>query len=254
MVMSLALNVVFVTVGAAHVVRRGGVRYVKQKLGLAHHEFRPRQFQQERLNYFRVMPNGPDDVIFAGDSHMAGAPFAEAYTNITNRGIGGDTTSGLLARLDEITEGKPERVFLCIGGNDVANFVPEKETVENFREILRRIRRDSPATRIFMLAIPPITRESRDRATNRNPRIHSLNKHAEALASEFGATFIPLDPKFLDAEGCLKKEYAMQDGTHLNDIGRLELCELLRPFVPAHGDAVDARAATAGGNGSDASH
>ena len=49
----------------------------------------------------------PGEVVFAGDSLVADGPWAEFYSEIHNRGIGGETTSGLLGRLDEITEGRP---------------------------------------------------------------------------------------------------------------------------------------------------
>ena len=41
------------------------------------------------------------------------------YPNIKNRGIGGDTTDGVLARLDEVIYFQPEAVFLLIGINDL---------------------------------------------------------------------------------------------------------------------------------------
>lgn len=44
------------------------------------------------------------------------------YSNIKNRGIGGgDTTDGVLARIDEIICFKPIAVFLLIGINDISN-------------------------------------------------------------------------------------------------------------------------------------
>ena len=52
------------------------------------------------------------------------APGPDFYSAIHTRGIGGDTTSGLLRRLDEITEDRPRKVFLLIGANDLAAAVP----------------------------------------------------------------------------------------------------------------------------------
>ena len=38
---------------------------------------------------------------------------------LVNRGISGDFTNGVLARLEEITHYKPKAIFLLIGVNDL---------------------------------------------------------------------------------------------------------------------------------------
>jgi lysophospholipase L1-like esterase len=242
LVTSVALNVAVLTGGIVLVSRRGGITYVKKKLGTAPREVQPRPFQTEKVELFRMLPCGPDDVVFAGDSHVAGTPFADAFTTIRNRGIGGDTTAGLLARLDEITQGKPQRVFLVIGSNDIANRIPLRETIDNYRRILARIRQESPGTRVFVVSVPPTRRELRNGAMDRNPQIRALNEDLRALASAQGITFIDLAPALTDTEGDLKKELAMDDGLHLNPAGRLAVCEVLRPHVPSLTD----QATTAG--------
>jgi lysophospholipase L1-like esterase len=240
-VASLTLNVALLTAGAVHVSKRGGVRYVKQKLGLAHHEFEARPFQNDKLELFRMLPDSRADIVFAGDSHVAGTPYAEVYTPIRNRGIGGDTTAGILLRLDEIIDGKPERVFLEIGSNDIANRIPAAETMDNYRQILKRIRQESPNTRVFIQSLPPINREV-PRAYDRNPVIRKLNADLALLAAAEGATFIDLDSVLADEKGDLKKEFSMEDGLHLNPAGRLAMCEALRPYLPPRPDSIGGHA------------
>jgi lysophospholipase L1-like esterase len=228
LVVSVALNVAVLTGAIALVARRGGIPYLKQALGLAPRQVQPRPFQTEKVELFRKLPRGGADVVFAGDSHVAGAPFAEVYTAIRNRGIGGDTTAGFLTRLDEITRGKPQSVFLQLGCNDVANRIPVSETIANYRLILSRIRSQSPGTRIFVMSVPPAYGELR----GRNPQIRALNDELRALASAQAATFIDLSSVLTDADGNLKLELAMGDGVHLNTAGHLLLCEALRPHLP----------------------
>ena len=57
------------------------------------------------------------DVVFLGDSITRGGSWYELHPDspIRNRGIGGDTTSGVLARLHQVTSGKPSQVLLLIG-------------------------------------------------------------------------------------------------------------------------------------------
>lgn len=229
---SLFVNVLFLVGGAVLVLRRGGVPYVKAKLGLSPRQFETRPFQAEKIEVFRALPNGRAEIVFAGDSFAASAPVLDAYTPLRNRGIGGDTTSGLLSRLDEITEGRPERIFLQVGANDVANLVPVGETVENYRTILRRIRGESPDTLVFVMSVPPTTPELLDSATRRNPVILKLNAELRRLAAAEGATFVDLTPWLQNEQGNLRRDFATEDGIHLNTAGHLVVCELLRPYVP----------------------
>jgi lysophospholipase L1-like esterase len=183
---------------------------------------------------YRALPNGRDEIVFAGDSFTASAPLLDAYTTLRNRGIGGDTTAGLLSRLDEIIEARPERVFLQVGANDVANLVPVGETVENYRTILRRIRGDSPHTLVFAMSVPPTDPELLESAARRNPVIGKLNAELRRLAATEGVTFIDLTPWLEDGQGNLRRDFTAPDGIHLNTAGQLVVCDLLRPYVPTH--------------------
>ena len=80
---------------------------------------------------------------------------------IHNRGIGGETTSGLLRRLDEITEDRPRKLVLLIGTNDLAAAVPPARIVANYRAILERIRAESPATETVVIGVLPVNRTIR---------------------------------------------------------------------------------------------
>lgn len=232
--LSLACNVLLLSLAAIHVRREGGLTYLGQKLGLTRHEFRARPFQEDRVAYYRQLPNrsgGQRDVIFAGDSHIAGTPFNEVFFPIRNRGIGGDTTAGLLLRLDEITSRRPECLFLLIGTNDLARQVPVPEVIDNYRETLGRIKHESPATRVLVVSVPPVNQSIFNAALDRNPTIRSLNCELKALAAVEGATFIDLWPVLADPSGNLRTEFSGTDGLHLNVPGRLAMCEALRPYV-----------------------
>ena len=254
LVASLTLNVLMIGSLAALVVKRGGLLYVKEKLGVTPHAFAARPFQLAKLAQYHALPAGRGSVVFAGDSHIAGIPFGEMFTPIRNRGIGGDTTAGLLGRLDEITRHTPECIFLEIGANDVARRIPVDETVSNYAEILRRIRRDCPDARVFVLSVPPTSQEVCERSIDRNPQIRELNKRLAALADAEGATFIDLMPVLSRLEGGLKAEFATEDGLHLTTEAQLKLCEVLRPHLPSslsglNGPGIARGHATAGENG-----
>lgn len=61
------------------------------------------------------------------------------YT-LSNAGISGDTTSGLLARLDWVLEGESASlVILCIGANDAFQGKSVPDIEKNLRTIIEKI-------------------------------------------------------------------------------------------------------------------
>jgi len=59
---------------------------------------------------------------------------------IINRGIAGDTSSGVLDRLQEVIGRRPKVVFVMIGTNDIGLQVPHEVLLRNLREIVTRLR------------------------------------------------------------------------------------------------------------------
>ena len=79
-------------------------------------------FYYQRATLFEVLPTSKSDIIFLGNSITNGGEWAELLGNphAKNRGISGDTTQGVLDRLSTITKGKPSKIFLLIGTNDLS--------------------------------------------------------------------------------------------------------------------------------------
>lgn len=59
--------------------------------------------------------------------------------NVINAGINGDTSAGVLNRLDKIIQQKPALVLLGIGGNDVLRKVPSSVTKDNIAKIISQL-------------------------------------------------------------------------------------------------------------------
>lgn len=230
--LSLSLNMAVAGVGAVHVVQRGGVPYLKAKLGWGPHPFEARPFQVDRLNVFRSIPDGPAEIVLAGESYATATPMVDFFTPFRNRGIGGNTTAGLLARLDEITGRQPERVFLQVGPNDVANLIPASEWADNYGKILEQIRLESPRTRVFVLSVPKTCPPKDPSMAGRNPMIRELNEKLRTLAPAEGAAFTDLGATLDDDNGDLRKEFAHVDGLHLSSAGHFAVCKVLRAYIP----------------------
>ena len=62
-----------------------------------------------RVSFFSSYPPPGDSIVMLGDSITEGGEWVELFpgTPVRNRGIGGDTTTGLLARLAQVTGGEP---------------------------------------------------------------------------------------------------------------------------------------------------
>ncbi len=156
------------------------------------------------------------DVVFLGDSITEGGAWEELFPGVPvrNRGIGGDTTTGVLERLDQVSRGRPGKVFLKIGTNDLFMAVPEAQIAANVGTIIDEIRATSPATEIYVQSVLPRAAEYRE-------AVESLNGRLMAVAGEKGATWIDLYPHFLDeADGSIRDDLA-NDELHLMGDGYL---------------------------------
>ena len=78
--------------------------------------------------------------------------------DVYNRGIGGDTTVGLLKRLDvSVFDLKPKTVVLLIGTNDLALLDTTVEVIyENITQILQRIKAQFKDVDILLQSVYPV--------------------------------------------------------------------------------------------------
>lgn len=65
---------------------------------------------------------------------------------IENFGVSGDTTAMALSRIDEAIARHPSIVLILIGGNDYLRRVPQEQTFENLRSIVRAFQEDGAVT------------------------------------------------------------------------------------------------------------
>lgn len=120
---------------------------------------RPTHYEQ-RATLFASLSIKPTDTVMLGDSMILYNEWDEEFQkiNVINRGIGGDTTTGLLRSLSDVTDGQPKTIVLMVGTNDLTMRVPQKEIVKNYDLLLNRIRQESPSTQIIMTSVLPINK------------------------------------------------------------------------------------------------
>ena len=172
-------------------------------------------YWHHKTSQFRTLPNPEGEICFLGDSITDGCLWREltGIERVTNRGISGDTAWGVLAWLDEVIEGKPVKIFLMIGTNDLARGKKPQEVRDKTAEILDTIKHESPSTQVYLQSVFPTNEDLGTRYTNAN--INPLNDLLVKLAAEKRVTWVDVRPVFKDENGKLKKELT-RDGLHLN--------------------------------------
>ena len=191
--------------------------------------FRPPAYSN-KVEQFKSYPNSGKDIIFLGNSITANTDWSEllGIRHLKNRGISGDITYGVLERLDEVIEGKPKKVFILIGINDISRNIPDELILNNYKLMISRIKNGSPKTKIIVQTLLP-TNNTFDKFKNHyNKEAHVLwlNTELTKLAVSEKVTLIDLYPHFLDSDKRLDKRYTI-DGLHLNVEGYARWKEIL---------------------------
>lgn len=195
--------------------------------------YRPSAYNT-RLAQFKNEARSAKDIVFVGNSITAGTNWAELLNNpnAKNRGISGDFTFGILARLDEVLRGKPAKVFVLIGINDLAGNVPDNTILNNYKRIIKTIKSCSPTTKIYFNNLLPVnnTFTNFPNHVNKASRILHINNELKTISIEENIVLIDSYSHFKDADGQLDKAYTI-DGLHLTPDGYKHWALLLKAYV-----------------------
>lgn len=134
-----------------------------------------------------------------------------------NQGIPGETSTGLLKRLQLLETTEPETLFVMIGINDLLQGVTDEALLANQQQIIENLRRVHPQSQIVVQSILP---HARQRLMDKipNSRIRNINEQLKAIATQEGALYLDLHPLFTDTQGNLRPELGT-DGLHLSRQG-----------------------------------
>ena len=182
-----------------------------------------RFFQAKHEANLEVTKAGDIDVLFMGDSitdfwrntegNFAGKPVLDEYfghMKVANFGIAGDTTQGVLYRLQN-GEGRgftPKAVMLMIGTNNTrANTAAE--IAEGVGAVVLELRKDFPDAKILLLAVFPRSRA----ADPVRGVIAEINDKIARLHDGEHVFYLDIGPKFLAEDGSIPRDI-MSDGLH----------------------------------------
>ena len=183
----------------------------------------------ERIEIFKQDTLKFNQIVFLGNSiTQGGKNWNEKFgvVGISNRGVAGDSTDGVIARLNEIIHFTPKAIFLLIGINDIYNeLTPSTDYVaNNILKIIKRINQELPETKIFLQTILPVEKEVY------KDKIIAVNGMIKTFESQSKFEIIDLYSIFVNKEGKMKKEFSY-DGVHLNDKGYQIWVDHIKPTV-----------------------
>ena len=191
-------------------------------------------YYHQRVTHFKSLPQTKGEIIFLGNSITDGGEWSELFNDvkIKNRGISGDVTAGVLARLDEVAQRKPAKVFLLIGTNDLARNISPDSVVKNILLMASYLKQETPATKLFVQSILPVNDAFGKFSghTGKGAQIKAVNERLKQQAANYQYSFLDLHSAFSDAAGKLKKELT-NDGLHLLGKGYLLWKHLVFPAV-----------------------
>jgi lysophospholipase L1-like esterase len=198
---------------------------------------------KNRVEWFRELNKDvkKGGIVLVGDSlthEFLIHEMMDAYGRIHNRGIGGDTTSGLLKRINEsILDLNPKKVFLLIGTNDLTLFPNEHlQLVENIRKIIDKTLSTCKDVQFYLISLYPINDSNEPKidkfsvTIRSNEIIDHVNLMLKQLADKTGVFYLNFNSLLKDNNGNLKLEYT-REGLHLSPAGyKVILKELQKYF------------------------
>jgi lysophospholipase L1-like esterase len=192
-----------------------------------------------RTNEFKIYNRfaKPQGIVFVGDSLTQRYPLNEFFPglHVYNRGIDGDTTVGLLKRLDlSIFDLKPTTVVLQIGTNDLqVEGITKDLTIVNIQKIVKAIQTTLPAIHLILVSLYPVNL-SIDKLVNKfivgprtNEDIKSIN---QAIANIQGVKFVNVYPHLLNEDKELNMQYS-KEGLHLSLAGYATITPYIRQAI-----------------------
>lgn len=192
------------------------------------------EYWEQRVTLFNLLPVEDGDIVFLGNSITDGGEFHEIFDNpsVKNRGISSDVISGVRERLYQVTDHKPSKIFLLIGINDVSHNKSVNQLAEEYSDLVKEIRSNSPETELYIQSIMPINNDFKryKNLIGKEETVKQLNKRLQEIAQSNGAIYIDLWPFLSDSKGKLRKEFT-NDGLHLLGKGYKAWTDAIRQYI-----------------------
>jgi lysophospholipase L1-like esterase len=193
-------------------------------------------WQERRSAWYQRREKDQHALVFLGDSITQGwgDDLGKSFdgTKVANRGISGDTTRGVLIRLQEdVLDLHPAGLIILIGTNDLEEGADPETVAANLRLILAEIKRFDPKLPVMLCQVFPSS-ASKKRPADKIKQVNQL--YAKAVRGDPQVVLVETWPLFADAQGDAKPE-EFPDLLHPNQIGYRKWASALRPILATLG-------------------
>ena len=164
------------------------------------------------------------EIVFLGDSLTDGYDLNKYYPQYktANRGIGGDTTVGLEARLEiSAYDLQPEVVVMLIGANNMDTML------DNYENILKGFKENLPDSEVVLLSLTAMG----DEWGRKNQLAAYNNVSIKLLAEKYGYHFVDLFSPLYDVSRREVYEGYTVDGGHFTELGYTVVTEQITPVL-----------------------
>jgi lysophospholipase L1-like esterase len=182
-----------------------------------------------------------NQIVFIGDSITDLFPldnyFADLDLATYNRGIIGDSTAGVIDRLQiSAIDINPSKIVLLIGVNDVISGREPSTIIEKYLQLLTKIKTSLPLTQVYCISILPVNSTMNENfnvldASTATERIKSINPQIKAYCdTEPNMEYIDVFSLMATASDTLVEDYTY-DGLHLTTAGYQVWASAIKPYL-----------------------
>ena len=165
------------------------------------------------------------DLVVFGDSITEWAPWADIFRDVSmvNRGLAGDTTAGMLRRIDTTLNVNPKLICFMAGINDLAQGYSVDQAFTNYVEIVDTWLKQG------IKVVVQSTLFVGESLQGLNTQVEELNSLLKSYCHENGVQFLDVN-EVLAPNGVLLDDFSCDD-LHLNAKAYQQWSSLLVPVV-----------------------
>ncbi len=184
-----------------------------KKMNRNEHLIDPHYKHRTTLFEKSIAPEGA--IVFLGDSITEMCEWQEFFPGetILNRGISGDSTFGVIDRLEGIINLQPKKIFITIGVNDLQRQYPKETVINNIKKTANILLAETKS-KIYLQSILPVI-EKKLQTGIKNSTIDLVNDELRKFSEEDNIEFIDNNKLMKDSSGNLNQDLS-SDGLHLN--------------------------------------
>ncbi len=193
-------------------------------------------WSQKRGGWAKRTAEDQKSLVFLGDSITQGwgDEFGNSFSGVktANRGISGDTTRGMLIRLqDDVLKLHPTGLVFLAGTNDLEEGAEPETIAANFKLILAEVKKHDPKLPVVLCQVFPSS-ESKKRPAAKIKKLNEL--YAAAVKGDPQVTLVETWTLFANEQGDAKPE-EFPDLLHPNGAGYAKWAAALRPILATLG-------------------